>query len=320
MIKVRFAILITIVSIFVHQPVFTQNKDIYLFIDSTTIIGKITENQIFTSPTNIDYTLQGNSIYQGDTISRQQLLFLVNAKDILSKKAGLVYQNDSKTIQYITRNSIFYLGDHPLDEENEDLLSIVIKNDSLYHVFSGIDGNQIGTIEGRFANQVQIVAAAHMYIKHYQLDDQVNVKMSSLTLNNNSGGLAYMRPANEYLPYYEWVWDGKVLKPAWGYRPDDEWSFDGKYIKPLWSADPQTEWIWDGGTLKPFWDAGVEQQWIWKDNMLKPFWDSNPDLQWIFEEPYLRPMWSFDPTKQWVIEGDFPLPLMALIALGKADR
>lgn len=316
----RFAILLFMVSFFVHLPVFAQNEDIYLFIDSTTIIGKITENQIFTSPTNIDYTLQGNSIYQGDTTSRQQLLFLVNAKDILSKKTGLIYQNDSKTIQYITRNSTFYLGDHPLDEENEDLLSIEIKNDSLYQVFSGIDGKQIGTIEGRFANQVQIVAAAHMYIKHYGLDDQVNVIMSSLTQNNNSEGLAYMRPANEYLPYYEWVWDGKVLKPAWGYRPDDEWSFDGKYIKPLWSADPQSEWIWDGGTLKPFWDAGVEQQWIWKDNLLKPFWDSNPDLQWIFEEPYLRPMWSFDPTKQWVIEGDFPLPLMALIALGKADR
>jgi hypothetical protein len=299
---------------------YSQSKNIYLFIDSTAIIGKISENKLYTSETNIAYTLQGNSIYLGDSISKAGLLFLVNAKDILSKKAGLVYQNDAKTIQYITRNATFYLGDHPIDEQRENLLWLEPENDSLILVKNGQSGKVIGMIDGKGLTQVQIVAAAHMYIKHYGLDDAVNAMMNSLIAIDMTEGDAYLRPANEYLPYFEWVWDGKILKPAWGYRPEDEWSFDGKYLKPVWSADPHDEWQWDGSMLKPVWESGVENQYVWDDGQLKPFWDSNPDLMWVIDDYMVRPMWSFDPTKQWSMEGNIPLPIIAIIVLGFADR
>lgn len=316
----QYFLVILILFCFGAKSIYGQSSDIYLFIDSTTIIGKISDNQVFTSETNVAYTMRGNTIYNGDTTTTQQILFLVNAKDILSKKTGLVYQSDSKTIQYITRNSAFFLGDHPIDENLEKLLWMEPLNDSIITVYSGPEGKNIGFISGKFTEQVQIVAAAHMYIKHYHLDDQVNAQMSALIDVNLGSGKAYIRLANEYAPYFEWVWDGQILKPAWGYRPEDEWSFDGKYLKSVWSADPQSEWVWDGSILKPFWESGVENQWVWKDGNLKPFWDSNPDLMWILDGDIMRPMWTFDPARQWQVEGAFPLPLIAFVVLGKADR
>jgi len=308
------------ISLLFANLALTQNGSIYLFIDSTTIIGNISDNKVYVSETEIAYTIQGNIIYAGDTNSRQNMLFTVNAKDILSKKVGLIYQNDAKTIQYITQNSTFYLGDHPIDKENEKLCSFEKINDSVLHIYNGINNTFIGMAEGKFTSQVQLVTAAHIYIKHFALDEKVRAKMQSLDPDTENFLQSYIRPFLDHGPYYEWVWDGKTLKPAWGYRPEDEWTFDGKYLKPVWSADPQSEWIWDGNMLKPFWDNTVQNQWSWADNVLKPFWDSNPDLMWTMEGDIVRPMWKFDQALQWQIEGNMPLALITLIILGKADR
>ena len=297
-----------------------QNGNIYLFIDSTTIIGNISDNKVYVSETEVAYTIQGNIIYAGDTNSRQNMLFTVNAKDILSKKVGLVYQNDVKTIQYITQNSEFFVGDYPMDKENEKHSRFEKISDSIIHMYDGKTDALIGVAQGKFSSQVQLVMAAHLYIKHYSLDEKVRAAMLSLEPELNENYQSYIHPYLDHGPYFEWVWDGKTLKPAWGYRPEDEWSFDGKYLKPVWSADPQSEWIWDGNMLKPFWDSGVQNQWSWTDNVLKPFWDSNPDLMWIIEGDIVRPMWKFDQALQWQVEGDVPLAIITLIILGKADR
>lgn len=319
--RLRKLLLVFYCFIATAQPVFSQQNDIYLFIDSTTIIGKISDNKVYVSETEVAYRVQGNLIFEGDSTAKAQILFSVNAKNILSNKVGLIYENDFKTIQYITQKSTFYLGDYPIDKEHEKLLSIETKNDSLFEVISGIDGNRIGTIEGKFTSQAEIVAAAHVYIKHYRLDAAVHAAMRLLTADSTAGGgYGYVRPYVDRGPYYEWVWDGHTLKPAWGYRPEDEWEFDGKYLKPAWSADPQAEWVWDGTILKPSWENSLQNQWIWDNGMLKPFWDSNPDLQWKLEDGVMRPMWNFDQFRQWQVEGDVPLPILTLIIIGKADR
>ena len=317
---VRYQLMVFVASLLLTNLTNAQNGNIYLFIDSTTIIGNISDNKVYVSETEIAYTIQGNIIYARDTNSRQNMLFTVNAKDILSKKVGLIYQNDAKTIQYITQNSEFFLGDHPIDKENEKLCTFEKINDSVLNVYEGITNTYIGVAQGKFTSQVQLVMAAHLYIKHFSLDEKVRAKMQSLEPEVGMPVQSYIRPYLDHGPYYEWVWDGKILKPAWGYRSEDEWSFDGKYLKPVWSADPQSEWIWDGNMLKPFWDSGVQNQWSWTDNVLKPFWDSNPDLMWTIEGDIVRPMWKFDQELQWQVEGDVPLAIITLIILGKADR
>ncbi len=213
-----------------------------------------------------------------------------------------------------------FFGDHPIDKVNEKLLTFEYVNDSLYNILSGITGDLIGIAEGKFITQVQIVVAAHAFIKHYALDDQVRKAMNSLSPAISGISISYIRPYLDRGPYFEWVWDGKTLKPVWGYRPEDEWEFDGKYLKPVWSADPQTEWIWDGSILKPYWESSTQNQWVWEDNILRSFWDSNPDLMWTIEGDIVRPKWNFNQLQQWQIDGSVPLPVLTLILLGKADR
>lgn len=299
---------------------FAQSTDIYLFIDSNTIIGKISDNKLFTGPSEVAYTLSGNTVYVGDSTSKEQILFLVNAKDMLHRKSGVILQADGRTVQYIAMQNSFYLGDHPIDKDNEELLHFEVINDSLTEVYSGISDLLIGVIEGKLTSQSQVTAAAHQYIRHFSLDDSVRARMAQFSVDIVTDGKSFIHPKLDMGPYYEWVWDGQTLKPLWGYRPEDEWVFDGKYLKPAWSADPQTEWVWDGKVLKPFWESGVDKQWLWDDAMLKPFWDSNPDLQWTFDEGVWRPMWRFNDAEEWVVEGYVPVPVAALVVLGMADR
>lgn len=296
-------------------------SDIYVFIDSTTIIGKISDNQIFTGPADIAYTIAGNMLYSGDTATRTTGVFAIDAKDIMGNKTGVVFQADGHTVQYIIMKNSFFLGDHPIEKEDDILLTFESENDSVVRVFHGyFPDSLIGTIEGKFQNQVQIVAAAHLYIRHYLLDEGVRAHWDQLAHMSSGGQGGLLHPTYDRGPYYEWVWDGKTLKPYWGFRPEDEWVFDGKYLKPAWSADVQSEWVWDGTILKPYWDQGVSRQWIWQDGRLKPFWETNPDLEWVLEEGNARPMWRFNTAEEWTIEGDIPLPVIAIVLLGIADR
>ncbi|MEZ5013256.1 MAG: hypothetical protein R2794_03120 [Chitinophagales bacterium] len=297
-----------------------QTQNLYLYIDSNTIIGNIENNKAYVSETEIAYTISGNQIFSGDGTKREQLLFLINAKDILSKKVGLVYQMDGKTIQYITRKNTFYLGDYPIDYDLEDLLMLSPVNDSITEVISGIDGKKLGVISGKFHGQAEIVLAAHMYIRHFGLDEEVQSAMQQAYGDTGASGYGYIRPFIDHGRYYEWEWDGETLKPVWGYRPEDNWKFDGKYLQPVWSADPQSEWVWDGNILRPFWDESSRNQWTWDSEVLKPFWDSDPDKMWKLDDGIMRPMWNFDQNQQWVIEGEIPLPVIALVVLGIADR
>lgn len=306
--------------LFLSLHISAQQNAVYLFIDSTTIIGKISDDKIYVSETDIAYTLQGKIIYSGDGTGKEQIFLIADVKDFFSKKTGVIYQSDSKSVQYICQNNELYLGDYPINKYYERLLYMDKKNDSLIVVYSGITETRIGTIEGKPISSTQLIAAAHLYVKHYGLQDEVeNIVAKKLqTDETSSGGSIHPRYGNN--SYYEWFWDGTILKPVWGNRPEDEWKFDGKYLKPGWSLDPQSEWSWDGTILKPSWDMNTQNQWTWEGNILRPYWDNNPDKTFVLEENIIRPRWNFDAAYQWEIEGNIPLPIIALVVLGIADR
>jgi len=305
--------------VFGCMPLFSQSN-IFFFIDSSTIIGNLLNGQVYVSETEIAYTVQGNIIFKGDSKEKEQIFFTVDAKDIMSKKVGLVFQDDAKTVQYMTQNGNFFLGDHPMADYKR-LLYFKQVNDSMYEVKSGIDTSLLGVIEGQFGSQAELVAAAHLYITHYHLDIAVkDIIERSEPMDEMGSGENVIRPYYDRGMYYVWVWDGEILKPAMGYRPEDEWKFDGRYLKPVWSLDPQSEWEWDGKILKPTWDNSAQNQWIWEDNVLKPYWDPNPDRMWVLEETIVRPMWNFNTSLQWEVTGSVPLPVLALVLLGRADR
>lgn len=297
-----------------------QGNEILLFIDSNTVIGRISNNDVFISENEIGYTIQGNIIFNGTSMLANDILFIINAKDVLGKKAGIIYQNDSKTVQYITQYGSFFFGDYPIDKQTETLLYLVQQDESTLVVYDGLNNSNLGHISGTGFNSPRLAIAAHLYIVHYGLDLAAGRLIDSLNSIENQfmGGL--IRPVYSDNAYFDWIWDGKTLKPVSGNRPEDEWKFDGRYLKPVWNLDPRSEWIWENNILKPFWDNNVELQWIWEENTLRPFWAPNPDRIWVLEEEIIRPMWNYDQNIQWKIEGEVPLAIVAMVVLGFADR
>ncbi|MFN0274611.1 MAG: hypothetical protein ACKVPJ_02605 [Chitinophagales bacterium] len=308
------------IFLFTITCVSAQQNDYYLFLDSATIIGKISDDKIYTSETEIAYNLQGKVIYKGDGTNKEQIFLIADVKDFFSKKTGIIYQANSKTVQYICQNGELYLGDYPINKYYERLLFMEKENDSLIEVYHGISEAIIGTIEGKNISSTQLIAASHLYVKHFDLQQEIEkiVAEKIETAETTPGGTIKPRYGNNI--YFEWVWDGNVLRPAWGNRPEDEWKFDGKYLQSGWSLDPQSEWTWDGSILKPSWDVTAKNQWTWEGNVLRPFWDSNPDKTYILEDNIIRPRWSYEAAYQWEIEGNIPLPIIALVVLGIADR
>ncbi|HET8963079.1 MAG TPA: hypothetical protein VFM99_04235 [Chitinophagales bacterium] len=312
-----------IVIIFIStcfQLIGQTSNELFLFIDDSTIIGKISGNNVQTSENSIDYTLQGNIIFKGESKKTTDILFVINAKDVLGKKAGIVYQNDSKTVQYISIKGNFYFGDYPIQEELDKLLSLEKLNDSTILIKSGINDSVLGEIRGKSFNTPKLIIAAHIYIMHFELDQQVihQIQQFSESSGSSLGGIIRLLNNSNY--YFEWQWDGKTLQPLNGSRPEDEWKFDGKYFRQVWNLDPQNEWVWENNILKPSWDSNPETQWYWENNTLRKYWTPEPENTWVLDENIIRPMWNYNPNAEWEIIGEVPLPVIAMIILGIADR
>lgn len=294
--------------------------DLYLQINDSTIIGKISGNHVQTSENSIDYTLQGNIIFIGESKQSADILFMVNAKDIMGKKAGIIYQKDSRTVQYISIKGTFYFGDYPIDLQLDKLLTLERQNDSVILVKSGIDDSLLGKIAGTAVNAPRLAIAAHLYITYFELDRQLIRRMEALSASADTVNAGSMRLLNTGDVYFEWQWDGKILEPVSGNRPEDVWEFDGKYLRQSWNIGTRNEWVWENSILKPAWENNPELQWHWEKNILRNYWVPQPDQTWILEDNRVRPMWSYNPLHEWEITGNIPLPVIALVVLGIADR
>jgi hypothetical protein len=230
-----------------------------------------------------------------------------------------VYEKDTKTIRYITRKGGVFLGDHPVDEINERMLDFVADTTDTYSVLHGLSGDTLGMVQGPGITAIDLIAAAHLYIVAYNLDQAVVQRMEQMAVTSlqiASGGIMYPYVDNGMRLHYEW--DGRTLKKMVNGFPTGEWLFDGHRIQATMSIGAGGEWTWEGGILKPSWDNEPTLQWTWNDNILQPYWDGNPDKMWILDGNAMRPMWNADPNLQWVVEGEIPSPLIALIALGIA--
>jgi len=298
-----------------------------LFVDSTTIIGQFQDGTLYTGPEEVAFNLVGNTLYEGNSTAREAMVYLVGILDPFGKKDQYVYFSDGTEIAFTMGRGLLYFGELS-DPDLETLLRVVPLEQGFWEIRSGINDQSLGVlaVEGEL-RAAEWFTCLHQYVLHYNLDRQVNARIAALYPGIGTGTGADSMPVGGrmrlYLdgnPYYEWEFDGKILKPVWGIRSDDEWSYDGQYIRPVFGLVSRQEWVWDGRMLKPYWSPEPANQWIWDNGILRRFWNNNPDEEWRLQDGLVGPHWSQDPTRTWVVEGNFPLPLVALIVLGIADR
>jgi len=308
-------------------PSSAQTASALLFVDSTTIIGQFQDGTLYTGPEEVAFNLVGNTLYEGNSTAREAMVYLVGILDPFGKKDQYVYFSDGTEIAFTMGRGVLYFGELS-DPDLETLLRVVPLEQGFWEIRSGINDQSLGVlaVEGEL-RAAEWFTCLHQYVLHYNLDRQVNARIAALYPGIGTGTGADSMPVGGrmrlYLdgnPYYEWEFDGKILKPVWGIRSDDEWSYDGQYIRPVFGLVSRQEWVWDGRMLKPYWSPEPANQWIWDNGILRRFWNNNPDEEWRLQDGLVGPHWSQDPTRTWVVEGNFPLPLVALIVLGIADR
>ncbi len=292
-----------------------QNTErVYILDTEEKLLGSIEEGAVYTGPDLQSFTIRGNTIYKGSGVGTSDILLLVDMKDPFSKKAGLIFENDGKTIRYVSRKGRFYLGDFPIDTENQCLLEYVKQSEDSWLAIHGVTGDTLGSIKGPVITPVTSVMATYLFIVAFDLDLAVIERMASIAVAGEYAAGGIMFPVMNPYGVQTWEWNGRILRN--NNNPYSlEWEFDGRDITAR-GGGMEMAWTWENGILKPFWNNDPQLQWRWTDNTFQPFWDANPDKMWILEDGIMRPMWNADPALQWKIEGDLPLALIGLIAIG----
>lgn len=263
------------------------------------------------------FTVANNIVFQGDSRDNEDMAYLLESTDLTGKRIGYIYKSDRELL-YSFRKGRFYLGDN-LNAQNH-FLNIKIIPDKRVNLENPQNGELMGYGTGGNWSNAELLAIFLAYVERGYVGELVKQRMEVANQVKEDGikGLIY----KEFAPgfYHEWEWDGRILKPRYGNRPEDEWIFDGTYLRPYWGIGPRSEWVWDGQILKPYWQQIQELTFMWDGYSLRPYWDYRKEDEWIIEGDLARPKWNIDHRLEWRIKGEIPIPVIALVILGFADR
>lgn len=283
--------------------------------------GKVSftmENKILRDSAGIPvFTVNGNIIFNGNSQESEDMIYLIRSKDVNSKDIGLIYNPDLSQILFNTRKSKFYSGESRFEDNRMFEINYTGKSIT---IMDAQNGNKLsyGIVDD--VTNTELIALLLAHFEYKMMSDETLQRMEVRNEAIKERPVTVVKPMNTNNFYLEWIWDGKILKPRWGNRPEDEWIFDGKYLRPYWGVATAEEWIWDGRFLKPYWNDIPEMTYIWDGLSLKPYWDYDSDAEWIFDPDMARPKFDTDYRKEWEIRGDIPVPVLAIIVLGIADR
>ena len=281
------------------------------------VLLNLQDNRL-TAGDSVVFSLRNNLIFNGDSYRNEDLLFLLKTDDIFSRENGYVYNNNKSRIIFSMKSGQFYLGN---DRRESTELIYVEKIDENTVNLINTDNEVVAIFKGKDYQNTELVASILATAYGLGMVDSLRKKTDVTFYTEPTGGKAIIKPFFNAPAYFEWEWDGRILRPRWGSRPEDEWIFDGKYLRPYWGTAAREEWVWDGKMLKPYWQHIPELEFIYEDGHIYPFWEYRAEDDWVFEEDKIRPKWSHDLRKQWIVEGGpVPIPILAIIVLGIADR
>ena len=283
------------------------------------ILFHIDDKKILDDQKSVIYSLRNNLIFIGDSYDNEDLIHLIKADDVFSRKIGYVYNEDQSRIYYTIKNGTIYLGNDRT--ESHEILGLEQVNENSILAISALEGDTVATIKGAGLQSNELVASMLAIINYYGINDSVRQKVDVRVYTPSQGQKVVIKPYLNAPMYFEWEWDGRILRPRWGSRPEDEWIFDGKYLRPYWGAGIREEWVWDGKMLKPSWQHMPQLEFIYEDGHIYPFWEYRHQDDWIIVPNRAKPKYSNDMRKEWITEGgSVPIPIFALIVLGIADR
>ncbi len=265
----------------------------------------------------IRFTIKGNVIFSGTSSDRDSIAYMLKTRGIFSRKISYLYYPDAAKVKYSISRGVIYYG-RGLNSYNQ-VLKIVKEGEKNYRFYAGKEWEEVALALGNFS-EAELMAIAISLLKIPSVSEIAGPLITEEQLIPAQGIIGVIKAAWRNDAYSEWTWDGRMLRPRWGNRPEDEWIFNGNSIVPYWGIEGESEWTWDGRVLKPAWGEFPDHTYTFDGYTLKPRWDDNPDRVWIIDGDRVRPKWINDPDMEFIIEGKVPVPLIALVVLGYADR
>lgn len=277
------------------------------------------DNRVVNARNEVLFTISGNILFYGNSLSKDSIAYLVRTRDVFGKKLGYIYGSSTSDILFSVSRGQFFAGTGRFADQL--LLEMHTTNQRQVVFIDGQTDDTIGTCIGQGLSAQEWSALFLTWMEGGMPGERKRVE-EGLEQQARSRGqvIGRMKLSVDSGFYFEWIWDGQRMKPRYGNRPEDDWIFDGRYIRPYWGLARQEEWEWDGQYLKPSLQDVPELTFIWDGTSIRPFWDYRQDLDWIIEGNIAYPKWDRTFEREWEIEGEFPVPLVALIVLGIADR
>lgn len=263
------------------------------------------------------FTVFNNIVFKGDSRDNEDIAYLLQSKDLMSKHIGAIYNGENELL-YTVKKGRFFIGDNRSAQNH--FLDIQIIPDKRINFVDPATEKIMGYGRGGNWTNAELLAIFLAYVERGYVGELVKQRVQVANQAHDEGikGLIYKEWESGF--YYEWQWDGHVLKPRYGNRPEDEWVFDGTYLRPYWGIGGRTDWVWDGQILKPYWGEVQELTFQWDGYSIRPYWDYRKEDDWVIEEDRARPKWNNDYRLEWNIKGEIPIPVIALVVLGFADR
>lgn len=298
-----------IVLLFISRALFSQVVEIYDSAGKTILIFE-NDKLVEAESKKTFVTVTGNTVFDGESTEKRDILLLVAIENIFSKKKMGYALNSAQdeAIFSISNGRFFYKETKGqmayYKEENEQ--NIVLYRDT--------SGKALCRVSSELSTG-KLVAIFYYFMRKYELDKSVKVeitesaKQPATDVGQTSGSISRLWNTG----VDEFVWDGQVFKRKWNSFDYEEWTFDGTTLKRLWYPGNE-EFIWDGEILRRKWFTSPDE-FEWDGTILRRRWGPASD-EFIIQGNIVKRYFGSNSQDEWKIDGDIPIPLVALIVFG----
>ena len=125
-------------------------------------------------------TVKGNLIFLGNSDNQKDIILLVKANDIFSKKSGEVLSKNLDKVYYTVYNGRFFLGKTSMYNPDFQIGYFKYENeDQPLRFYEGNSENWLVEIYGEDISTGKLVALFYLLTDHYGLDEKVSSRIKT---------------------------------------------------------------------------------------------------------------------------------------------
>jgi hypothetical protein len=307
--SVRFFVCLAVIVLFSFNVYPQSNLIAVLDSNKTTILTIQNEKIVVSSGNNTIYTVKGNLIFAGDSDNKNDIVFMLNAPDVFSRKtAQLLVKKDNQPLLTATKGKIF-LG--AVTNRKELQLGALEKTDSSVVFLNTGKTKPVFEIKSNRISSAQMMAVVTYFMAIYEMDKALLDSLSARAQQNAMpAGTGTIRRLWSSGGNEDFVWDGRVLRNRWNYNEFEQWEFDGQTLRRAWFNTGE-DFEWNGKTLQRKWLNDNALFTVDGNSIRKVFGETHDEF--YIQGNIIKRAFTTIGTDEWEVNGEIPLPVIILV-------